>query len=712
MIVLFKRHTVLIVVLLFSIQTVFATDYYCDPTNGNNKNNGSKENPWGTLERVFADGKKMETGDVIYLLSGNHGDVIIIGENTKYIKIIGVEGQKPIINSVVFGTDSAKAIRWTLTNVTIEKSVNSNAVFIHPNSAKIRLLSSEIVLNDKEITAIEIHGNQCKIENNMISNSDIGIKVVGQKNQIRNNKIVFFTKDAIQIAGNYNLFEYNLIKESVSFNKQINNGVLFDGETLKGNVIRGNTVINFIKVSRENIGNLNGIFNGKSSLSETIIENNIIVINGDNGIALSGEISNSKIVNNTVVNPYFGLNINGSTKINSALAINIKGAGTSNNVIIRNNLANNIVLDKINGLADHNITLPVEVHEYDLNFKNWALFDFSLSENSKALNKGIAEFAPKFDASLNQRSLGNFVNVGAFEFTKINDANEKFVITAELTDRQVHSKGKADWDGQAIIRIGGSGEGIDGAGVYPFKLPLIPGGKEIISTNFITYYKNVDNKPTGGIDVYGLAPKTNFWVTNDMFYQGTFGQDLKARPIQNNYIDSETIPGTTALSAQGQIGLKNYINTIFETGSKAGDFIFLRLNPSAKDITDYHRWNFVSANSEKEERKPKLEITVGYPALNKGGAANIKAIQNTIVASANPMKNGEVSLYFLGFEKNKNVKITLFTFKGIEVLNTNLQINDIKNQVYRTKKLSVEPGKYILEYTVDAQTKKQTIFIW
>lgn len=714
-----KTNFIAAIFMLLVVNSIFATDYYCDPVNGNKSNNGSKSNPWNTLESVFAGGKQFQEGDKIYLLSGNHGDVIITGENTKYIKIIGVEGQKPIINSIVFGTDLAKAIKWRLDNVRIHSTTKTELVFIHKNSSKIRLNSNYIDsfrLNkgsereeNKVLIGINNNGSNCKFENNNINFVPIGLVIKGEKNQFRNNRIEYFSKNAIEITGNYNLFEYNLIKESLGEN---NSAILITSNPIKGNIIRGNTIINFIKPNRDKIGLMNGIYGVNLNISECIIENNIINSNNENGIALSGEINSSKIVNNTVVNPYFGLEFKGLKAVNLALSIKIIGTNNSNNVVIRNNLVNDLIVDKINGLVDYNLILPVDVHDYDLCFNNWALFDYSLSKNSKALNNGVVEFAPKLDASLNQRSLGNFINIGAFEFTKINDANETFNITAELTDRQVHSKGKADWDGQPIIRIGGSGEGIDGAGVFPFKLPLIPGGKKIISTNFITYYKNVDNKPTGRVDVYGLPPKANFWVTNDMFYQGTYGQDIKARPIQNAYVDSETIPGKTSLSAQGQIGLKNYINTIFETGSKAGDFIFLRLNPSSKDITDYHRWNFVSANSEKEDRKPILKITVGYPQLNKAGANNVKAIKNTIVSSANPLENGDISLYFIGFDKKDQIDITLFTFRGKEVLKTSLKLFDLKKNIYRTKNLGLKTGKYILEYTVGGVTKKQTTFVW
>ncbi len=707
---IFGKKIILLSVLLLMFQMIFATDYYCDPKNGSNKNNGTKEQPWSTLESVFMSGKQFQPGDKIYLLTGDHGNVVITGENAKYIKIIGLEGEKPILNSLIFGTETAGASRWEVIGVQISGASGKVLVEIGKQSSRIRITSCEIFQKEPKTSAIKLTGENCRIENNYIHHIKNAILISGTKQQVRNNRIEFFTGNAIEISGNSNLIEYNLIRESL--NSGVNNALFWGSEPVKANIIRANTIINFIKNNRKEIGILNGIFGKQVSVSESIIENNVIISNGESGIDLTGTINNTKIVNNTVVNPYFGIQFGNLKKVNSALAIKISGKGSSVNLVIRNNLVNNFIIENIKGLADHNMILPVKVHEYDRCFTNWALFDFSLGEDSKALNSGTLEFAPKTDASLNKRPLGNFVNIGAFEYTKINDANETFVIDAELSDRQIHSKGKADWDGQPQIRIGGSGEGIDGAGVFPFKLPLIPGGKEIIFANFKVYLAKIDNKPAGGVDLYGLPPKTNFWVTEDMFYQGVYGQDLKARPIQKGFINERSYTGEIHLKPQGKSGLKSYLNTIFENGSQAGDFIFLRLNPSAKDVADFNRWNISSANTDKEERKPKLEITVGYPELNKPGAPKVKSIKNYMVAAANPLQPGELTLYFLGFEKSSKVSVALFTYRGKELLKETIDLKGLKSNCYRTRKLSLPAGKYILQYTVDGTIKKEALFVW
>ena len=49
-----------------------------------------------------------------------------------------------------------------------------------------------------------------------------------------------------------------------------------------------------------------------------------------------------------------------------------------------------------------------------------------------------------------------------------------------------------------------------------------------------------------------------------MYYQGTYGQDLKARPIQKDLADTGSFASLLKLDAKGQAGLKNYMETIYD----------------------------------------------------------------------------------------------------------------------------------------------------
>ncbi|WP_139957578.1 right-handed parallel beta-helix repeat-containing protein [Flavicella sediminum] len=695
---------------LLTLQSLFATNFYCDPVNGKTTNDGSKEKPWKTLQSVFENGKKFIIGDNLYLLTGNHGHVQIVGENEKYINIIGVESHRAVVNSIVFGTEILGASRWTLKNITFDNALNNNTILINPNSSKIRLLENNFLSNKNTTTAIELKGSQCKIENNIISAYKKGINISGEKNQIRNNRIDFFSQYGVEISGSSNLLEYNIIKESIAINEETNIGIFCHSNEITGTIMRGNTILNFTKPNRKHIGLLHGIYGTDLKISSSIFENNLVISNGTKGIYLKGELNNLKIVNNTVVNPYFGLYFNKEEKINSSIAIQLIGENESSNLIIKNNLANNILFDNIKGIADHNLTLPVSVHAFDDCFKNWALFDFSLNNYSIALNTGTSDMAPKLDATLNKRTLGNFVNIGAFEFTKIDEGNEQLTIIAEQSDRQLHAKGKGDWDGQTQIRIGGVGEGIDGSGVFPFKLPNIPKGKKVISANFKVHLTQVDNQPQGGIDLYGLPPKTDFWVTEDMYYQGTFGQDISARPIQNNFIDSDSFTGEINTSPTAKNGLKDYLNTIITSKTDSQNFLFLRMNPNANNVTDFNRWNFASANSK--ENRPSLEITIGYPEFNQETAQKIEKIKNTIASAPNLLSNGDLNFYFLGFHPDDLIQLKLFNLSGQQVYEHRLKPSDLHKNTLRTKNLKLATGKYILESTTESETKKQILFVW
>lgn len=702
-----------LVIIVFSSINIFATDFYCDIKKGNVNNIGSKDKPWGKLEDVFASGKTFQGGDKIHLSKGNHGNIIIVGVNAKYVKIIG--GNQTFINSIKFGNKDTKTAKWSLENVEI---VNDNiGIYISDNSRKIKINSVYIINKTKSnkttSIGIEVRGDKCKIESCNISGKLVSIKNSGSMNLFANNVITNFYKNGILSSGDNNTFENNLIKES--YQKTHDNiAILIDNinrdtTVVKSNIIRANQIINFQKYNRDFIGQLKGIVS-KVRLDNCILENNLIITNSKTGI-YTPSINNSKVVNNTLANPYFGIVLIDKKNIENSIMIGHENSPKSTNVIVRNNIANNYVFENLTGIEDHNIKLEVNVKKYDKNFFNWAKFDFSLAESSMALNSGIVEAAPEKDANLVSRSLGNFINIGAFEYGKIDESNQKITIFGDEHDRELRSNGKDDWDGQPQIRIGGSGADFDGVGVFPFQLPLLPGGKKIVSADFSAYMIKIDNVPNGDIDVYGLAYKNNYWVTHDMFYQGVYGQDLKARPIQSRIADGNSISGTTTLDEKGKLGLKAYINTAYSAGAKTGDFIFIRLNPSEDDVTPYHRWIFRSANTENNKEKAKLYLTIGYPELNKPDA-KFNKMENMLVVSPNVIDDGKVNLRFYGIE-NENLKIKFYTYRGSVVFEKQISKDEISNGFIESiNDEKLQTGKYIMEVVGDSFSKKQSMLVW
>src|SRR5688572_26964384 len=100
---------------LFFTIGAYATDYYCNPATGSMSNPGTLASPWSTLQAVFAAGKTFNAGDVIYLMSGNHGFPIINKSNTGYVTITRHAGSDPVINRL----DLSNASRWVVDNIKI-----------------------------------------------------------------------------------------------------------------------------------------------------------------------------------------------------------------------------------------------------------------------------------------------------------------------------------------------------------------------------------------------------------------------------------------------------------------------------------------------------------------------------------------------------------------------------------------------------------------
>ena len=76
--------------------------YYIDPVHGKITNSGTATAPWDTLQNVMSKKQSLfKSGDVINLMSGNHGSVTIVNMiNSNFIKIQAAAGQAPVLNSL------------------------------------------------------------------------------------------------------------------------------------------------------------------------------------------------------------------------------------------------------------------------------------------------------------------------------------------------------------------------------------------------------------------------------------------------------------------------------------------------------------------------------------------------------------------------------------------------------------------------------------
>ncbi len=204
-------------------------------------------------------------------------------------------------------------------------------------------------------------------------------------------------------------------------------------------------------------GSQGGIEVGAENLNELypvkniIIRNNLVYDNTEKGIAIGGYssevgwVKNVEIYNNTIVNN--GDNDqenNGQLTVSKAENVNIY-----NNIIavssadmyiyyesssIPKEMRINVVYDNnlyYNNSAKESICFKMQGTKiiginnfkvYDQNakfndplFKNWSNNDYSLSENSPAVNAGISVPYANYDLDCNQRIVGNAIDIGCYE---------------------------------------------------------------------------------------------------------------------------------------------------------------------------------------------------------------------------------------------------------------------------------------------------------
>ncbi len=84
--------------------------FYVDPSLGNMNNDGSAARPWSTLSDVL-DGRRrlvgttaspIKPGDIIYLNTGDHGNVQVGGGvNSEFITVQAAAGQTPTLRSLI-----------------------------------------------------------------------------------------------------------------------------------------------------------------------------------------------------------------------------------------------------------------------------------------------------------------------------------------------------------------------------------------------------------------------------------------------------------------------------------------------------------------------------------------------------------------------------------------------------------------------------------
>ncbi len=455
------RHLILIAALagLLTSTVARAEVFYLDPEAGDMSGDGSASAPWSTLQEVWEAGlietrtwdelpyeegrtlvpknagAPVQPGDTLILRSGYHGVVEITGAyNADVITVQADTGATPRLGRLQVRSASG----WTFQGLSISaehaptyETGTLVAVENHNWSGPV----SDVVVEDCEIysmddvsgwslqdwndlpsNGISVSGTEVTIRNNLVRNINFGISVSGDHVVVEYNTVDSFAGDGLRGLGDYDVFQYNTVKNCYDVNENHDDGfqswsrgadgTVGTGEVV-GMVLRGNTILNYEDPNQPFRGTLQGIGCFDGFFTDWVVEDNVIITDHWHGITLLGA-RNSRIVNNTVID------LNRQDPGPPWIRIGDHKDGThSSGCVIRNNLTTDLSAGE--GVTeDHNIIVTMDAS--DQHFVDPVHHDLHLLPTSEAVDTGSADLAPDRDRDEVHRPQGDAVDVGAYEY--------------------------------------------------------------------------------------------------------------------------------------------------------------------------------------------------------------------------------------------------------------------------------------------------------
>ncbi|MEP2026794.1 Ig-like domain-containing protein, partial [Reichenbachiella sp.] len=415
---------------------------YCDPENGSNSNDGSEANPWGSFSTALATGKVIEDGDLIYLLSGEHGVPYISSKNfTNGVTVRTLSGQDASLSGLII----ANSKNWTFSDVKIDGSssglskdgflvtgdVNSTDLTFKNCLIQSAAESSTWTKSDWYANAkggMDMRGENIVVEHTTIKNTYHAMSLRGDNSRATSNLIDNFAGDGIRGLGQFQTFEYNTVRDCYVEDYDTNHDDAFQTYILTGDpksegmILRFNTILLFedpitqFVIDNDLIGeSMQGIIITDGYPDAWVVENNLLVTDHYHGISLYGA-RNSRVQNNTVIkHPYFS-----DSKIPWVLIDDNSKTGQTNfNNTVRNNLASDITFDKFDETSTVEGNLQIGLNSsssYDDYFQDYEDYNFLTKAESPAINAGVNTDLTELDLAGNQRLANGTVDAGAYEY--------------------------------------------------------------------------------------------------------------------------------------------------------------------------------------------------------------------------------------------------------------------------------------------------------
>jgi hypothetical protein len=242
----------------------------------------------------------------------------------------------------------------------------------------------------------------------------------------------------------------------------------------------------------------------------------------------------------------------------------------------------------------------------------------------------------------------------------------------------------------------------DGVGVIPFLLPAIPIGKELKEVSFSVNLESPSATwGTLNCDLYGLDARSVATVLSTDFFVGDYDTDGSATAIQDDFIPNAAVVGTINSDAGGNANLKTFIQAQYDNG-KAGEYIFLRINPDVAFVTTYLRINVSSADVSTASFRPKMTIV-----FEDGATAGLEDVEkNALNIYPNPITNGKLNISLEGFNDEANLQI--YSILGKLVQSEVLKLGTRNS--YQVD-INLAPGLYIVKLNNGEASKSQKLIV-
>lgn len=698
---------------VLSILTANASDYYIRPTSTGG--NGTQENPFGSLEEALSSVKETAGGDRFLLASGNYGSCTIRGAMSGFIQIMAEEGAQPVFEQITF----ENAARWRIMNVTITGQNKPYCVSTDSLCQSIQMVGCNLgipAISDewsredwkKVPDGLILRGKRHRVLLNHFQNVNTGIRCYAPQSIVSQNKINFFTGRGIEIFSGFGSYENNLIKNAVNLYDNENYGILIqgtNGQSISQLKINGNAIYNYTNYTRHFIGPMGGIASFNAQLSKINVESNLVICDHWHGISLF-KLKDSFIANNTIIDPYLGTTYPEEQRASLSgpigpcrLWIDNQEATSSNN-IITNNLVSDMRIIGTHALESNNLVVESSYSALDETFMNWSVLDFRLRPGATYVHAGLKEASAQRDITGFMYNRNEPVNVGAYMNTQIEAVIEELTLVGKTTDMELRSNGQKEWDGQPMLRVGGTSDKYGSNIFLPFVLPSLPNSAKIAQATLSVNLEAVQNGPSGNVDLFALVPKDIKDIAFADYFVGSYQNAQMVRLIQPAFLTPHSPIGNISTTSTGSSALADYINTLYQSGAKPGDTFILRLNHTDNNIRAYSRWQVSSANNV--EHAPHIHLKID----NQTDMVQAKQLFCHVYPS--PSFDGTAEFRLENNQPGETIYITIKNSHGETIQTLSSKENVIPTDV----KNPLERGSYMAQVTCGNETKSIAFYIW